>query len=148
MAEFVASGTTVQTVAYRSPVILTTSDPCLKGYIIHRENSGQINLRGIAANPCQRYVKYLVGYSGNIAVAEGGTLGEISVGLALNGEPLDGTIAKSTPAAIGDFNNVSSLKTIKVLVGDNVIVSLENLSASQTNVNFDQNFNVIATRIA
>ena len=45
MAEYVYAAE--QTVAYGQNVLLIGSNPCRKGYIMHRDGSGVLTLRGI-----------------------------------------------------------------------------------------------------
>ena len=45
--------------------------------------------------------------SGLVCVANSGTVGPISLGLSLNGEVLQSSLATVTPAAVEDFFNVS-----------------------------------------
>ena len=73
-----------QTVLADQNVLLQDSIPCNKGYVIHRNGSGILTLRGIVNNPCARFARYFVEFNGNIAVPEGGTPGEISVALAID----------------------------------------------------------------
>lgn len=144
MAEFISSGE--QTVNPGSPIILMDSIPCPKGYVIHRNGSGIITLRGLVNNPCGRFARYLIEYSGNIAVPTGQTVGEISVGLAVAGEPEQGTIAKVTPAAVEEFFNVSASRFITVTSGCCVNIALEN--TSDIPIIADEQFNVVVTRVA
>ena len=51
-------------------------------------------------------------FGGNIAVATGGTAGEISLALSLDGSTLPDSIMTVTPAAVEEFFNVS--RTINV----------------------------------
>ena len=50
--------------------------------------------------------RYLVTFSGNIAVPEGETVGEISLGITQDGEVLGGTIMRATPAAVEEYAEV------------------------------------------
>lgn len=146
MAEFIVNS--AGTVPYGGAIPLITSKGCNKGYIIHREGSGIITLRGIATNPCQRFVRYLVMYSGNIAVPEGGTAGEIALGIAVSGEVENGTIAKTTPAAPEEFFSVSSMRYIDVPVGMAYNIAIENATISGDPLDYDENVSVSITRVA
>jgi hypothetical protein len=95
----------VQTVAVDENVTFMDGErACKKGFISHRSNSGIFFLKG-ATNGCKAV--YRVTFDGNIAVATGGTVEPISVALTINGEALGNATATVTPAAIGDFFNVS-----------------------------------------
>ena len=152
MAEFTYNP--IQTVAAGQPVILNTSIGCTKGYVLHRNESGVVTLRGIVNNPCATFARYQVTFCANIAVPEGGTAGPISVALAIGGEPLPTSRAIVTPAAAEDYFNVTCTATITVPRGCCADVSVENTSESATpattpapSINV-QNANFTVARIA
>ena len=116
----------VQTIAEDENIIFLDGDrACKKGYITHRSGSGVFRLKG-AGNACKTV--YRVTFNANIAVAEGGTVGAISVALQEDGETLQNAVATVTPAAIGDFFNVSFTTFIVIPCGCCVTVSVENVS--------------------
>jgi hypothetical protein len=134
----------VQTVEADENVLFTNgSRACRKGYIQHRDDSGIFTLKG-ASNGCRAI--YKVQFDGNIAIAEGGTVEPISVAISLNGETLRNAFAIVTPAAIGDFFNVSIATFIDIPCGCCVTVSVENTSAT-TAIDV-QNANLIVDRVA
>lgn len=145
MAEFLING--AQTLDFRDPATLITSIGCPKGYVIHREGSGIITLRGIT-NGCQRFARYLIVYSGNIALPEGATPGEISGGLTVSGEPEIGTIARVTPTAAGAFFHIGAQKFIDVPSGCCMNIAFENVSTSQESIDVDEQLNISVTRVA
>ena len=98
MAEFTYNP--VQRVEAGQNVILNTTIGCPKGYVIHRNESGIVILRGAVSNPTSCFARYQVTFNGNIAVPSDGTAGPISVALALDGEPLLTSRAIVTPAAV------------------------------------------------
>ena len=114
---------------------------CHKGYISHRNSSGVFRLKG-ASNGCKAI--YRVTFNANIAVAEGGTVGEISVALQEDGETLGNAVAIVTPAAVGNFFNVSISTFIVIPCGCCVTVAVENTSdgtaidVSNANIIFDR----------
>lgn len=131
-----------QTIAEDENVIFLDGDrACKKGYITHRSGSGVFRLKG-AGNACKTV--YRVTFNANIAVAEGGTVGAISVALQEDGETLQNAIATVTPAAIGDFFNVSLTTFIVIPCGCCVTVSVENISdgtaidVTNSNIIFDR----------
>ena len=141
MAEY--SNAAAQTVAVNGNVLFAETDiPCTRGYVIHREGSGLFTLRS-AANAC--FARYVVDFGANIAVPTGGTAGEISLSVAINGEALASTTMISTPAAVGDFNNVSRAVTITVPNGCCLSISVRNTSDQAITV---QNANITITRVA
>ena len=136
MAEFVKDE--VQTVNPNQPVTLNTSIGCNKGYVYHRNGSGIITLRG-AVNNNSCFARYDVTFNGNIAIPDGGTVGPISVALAIDGEPVLTSRAIVTPAATAanpptqnNFFNVTSTATIDVPRCCCLNVSVENVSESAT----------------
>lgn len=146
MAEY--SYPLVQTVAEDENIIFLDGDRCCKkGYITHRSGAGLFRLKG-ATNGCKAV--YRVTFNANIAVAEGGTVGPISVALQEDGETLQNAIAVVTPAAVGvpdtlaNFFNVSLTTFIVVPCDCCVTVSVENTSdgtaidVTNANIIFDR----------
>ena len=149
MAEFTKND--VQVVQPNAPVVLTTTIGCPQGYVLHRNESGIVTLRGITNN-C--FARYQVTFNGNIAVPEGGTVGAISVAIAIDGEPVLTSKAIVTPAAVDNYFNVTSTAIVTVPKGCCVNVSVENTSESATPATTPapainvQNANLTVTRIA
>lgn len=151
MAEFTYNP--IQLVQPNQPVILNTSIGCTKGYVLHRNESGIVTLRGIVNNPCAGFARYQVTFNANIAVPEDGTVGPIAVALAIEGEPILTSRAIVTPAAVDNYFNVTSTAFITVPAGCCAHVSVENVSTGATataaapaiNV---QNANLVVTRTA
>ena len=83
MAEYVAVAT--QEVAANGNVVFTNTAVRGTNCIKHREGSGIITLRGIT-NQCR--ARYFVDFSANIAIPAGGTVEEISLAIAISGEPV------------------------------------------------------------
>ena len=134
----------VQTVAEDENVLFLDGDrACRKGYVIHRSGSGIFRLKG-ASNTCKTI--YKVQFNANIAVAEGGTVGAISVALQEDGETIGNAVATVTPAAIGDFFNVSVTTFIVIPCCCCVTVSVENISDG-TAIDVE-NANIIIDRVA
>ena len=125
----------VQTVEPGQNVILNDNIPCNKGYVLHRNESGIVILRGIVNNPGCCFARYQVTFNGNIAIPDGGTVGPISVSLAIDGEPILTSRAIVTPAATAtepptseNFFNATSTAIITVPRGCCFTVSVENTS--------------------
>lgn len=152
MAEFAYNP--IQLVEAGQNVILNDVIPCPKGYVLHRNQSGIVTLRGIVNNPCGCFARYQVTFNGNIAVPESGTAGPISVALALDGEPIQTSRAIVTPAAVDEYFNVTSTAIITVPKGCCFTVAVENTSASATPATTPapainvQNANLTVARIA
>ena len=146
MAEY--SYPLVQTVAEDENIIFLDGDRCCKkGYITHRSGAGLFRLKG-ATNGCKAV--YRVTFNANIAVAEGGVVGSISIALQEDGETLTNAVAVVTPAAVGvpdtlaNFFNVSLTTFIVIPCGCCVTVSVENTSdgtaidVANANIIFDR----------
>ena len=159
MAEFTYNP--VQLVQPNQPVVLNTSIACNRGYVLHRNESGIVTLRGVVNNSCGNFARYQVTFNGNIAVPDGGTVGPISVALAIDGEPILTSRAIVTPATAAtdpptteNFFNVTSTAIITVPRCCCFNVSVENTSESATPATTPapailvQNANLTVTRIA
>ena len=138
MAEYTAVA--LQTVA--AGVAFTETAVNGSNCITHREGSGIVKLRGIT-NQCR--ARFLVSYSGNIQIPTGGAVGEISIALSVDGEPLQSAKMIVTPAATQNLQNVSSQAYIDVPRGCCSIVSVMNTSSQAVDV---QNSNLIIIRQA
>ena len=105
-----------QEVALNAPVLFRASIPCNKGYVYHEDETGNFILRGANGNGnrCNCYAHYQVTFNANIAIPEGGTVTPIAVALTVNGEPRLTSRAIFTPAAVGDYGNITSTAIIKV----------------------------------
>lgn len=151
MAEFAYNP--IQLVEPGQNVILDTVIPCNKGYVYHRNQSGIVILRGIVNNSCACFARYQVTFNGNIAIPDGGTVGPISVSLAIDGEPIQTSKAIVTPTVVGAYFNVTSTAIITIPKGCCFTVAVENTSSPTTvggiapaiNV---QNANLTVSRIA
>lgn len=143
MAEFTYNP--VQEVTAGGAIIFNTSIGCPKRYVIHRNESGIVILRGIVNNPQSCFARYQVAFNGNIAVPAGGSAGPISLALAINGEPLLTSQAIVTPPAADQYFNVTSTAFITVPTGCCFTLAVENTSADAINV---QNANLVITRVA
>ena len=144
MAEFTSNA--VQTVAVGQNVLFTESPiPCNRGYVLHREGSGILTLRGIVNNPCGCFARYKIFFGGNIAVPTGGTAGPISVALAIDGEPIPTSSSIVTPAAVEEFWNVSESLYVTVPKGCCYTIAVENTSDQPIEM---QNANIIVERTA
>ena len=150
MAEYLANAT--QLVDLNQPITFSASIPCQNGYVIHEDETGIFILKGATPN-C--FARYQVTYNGNIAVPADGTVGPIAVAIATNGETRPTSRAIVTPAAVEEYNNVTSTAIITVPKGCCFSVSVRAVSgivddaagtpAPSINVT---NSNLVITRIA
>ena len=144
MAEFTSNA--VQEVGVGQNVLFTeTAVPCNRGYIIHREGSGIVTLRGIVNNPNGCFARYKVFFGGNIAIPTGGSTDPISIALAIDGETVPTSSSIVTPAAVGDYWNVSESLYVTVPKGCCYTIAVENTSDQAINI---QNANLIVERTA
>lgn len=149
----------VQTVEPGQNVILNDNIRCPKGYVLHRDESGIVILRGIV-NGCGCFARYQVTFNGNIAVPDGGTVGPIAIALAIDGEPILTSRAIVTPTATAtdpptaeNFFNVTATAIITVPKGCCFTVAVENVSTPTTAGGVApailvQNANLTVSRIA
>lgn len=140
MAEY--TNAYVQSVAPNANVVFTEEPVSGKGCIVHREGSGLITLRGMT-NQCRALFR--VTFGGNIAIPTGGTVGEISIAIAIDGEPVPSATATVTPAAVANFFNVFSSVFIEVPKGCCVTVAVRNINTQAIEV---ENANIIVERVA
>lgn len=146
-----------QTLQPGAAAILENIRPCNKcpQNVIHDDMTPNLALRGIVRNPCcNARAQYNVSFSGNIAVSEGGTAGEIQLALSVNGFIRPLTIAAATPAAAEEYWHVSGDTTVDVAAGCCTEVAVVNASVSATPATTPapaidvRNLNVKVTRIA
>jgi hypothetical protein len=137
----------VQTVAVDENILFLNGNRCCKkGLIIHNDASGVFRVKGVS-NCCKTI--YKVHFNANVAVsdvADGGVLEPISVAITQNGEVLRNAIATVTPAAIGDFFNVSVETFIELPCGCCDTITVRNIS--DTTAIDVVNANLIIDRVA
>lgn len=140
MAEY--TNIALQTVSQGENVTFTETAVSGSSCIGHREGSGIVKMRGLT-NQCR--ARFLVDFSGNIQIPTGGTVGEISLALALDGEPLQATKMIVTPAAVENFFNVSAQTYIDVPKGCCSTIAVQNTSTQAIEV---QNANITVVRVS
>lgn len=134
----------VQTVANDENILFLNGNRCCKkGLIMHNDSSGVFRVKGVS-NCCKTI--YKVHFNANIAIAEGGTVEPISIALTQNGEVLRNAVATVTPAAIGDFFNVSLETFIELPCGCCDTISVRNIS--ETTAIDVINANIVIDRVA
>lgn len=134
----------VQTIANDENVLFLNGNRCCKkGLIMHNDSSGVFRVKGVS-NCCKTI--YKVHFNANIAIATGGTVEPISVALTQNGEVLRNAIATVTPAAIGDFFNVSLETFIELPCGCCDTITVRNIS--ETTAIDVINANIVIDRVA
>lgn len=140
MAEFSNSNTVSVAAGQNLPL----TETAVKGTncIVHREGAGNVTLRGLT-NQCKAVFR--VSFGGNIAIPTGGTVGAISVALAVGGEALNSATAIVTPAAVDQYSNVFTAVFVEVPRGCCVTVALKNTSTQAISI---ANSNLIVERVA
>ena len=132
----------LQTVPANQNVYFTDTITCGNCAITHRDDSGLVTLRGMTG---QCRARFRVSFGANIAVPTGGTVGPISLAIALDGEAARSTTMTVTPTVADAFFNVFSSVFIDVPRGCCVTISVKNI----TDVDIDvQNANLIVDRVA
>lgn len=148
MAEY--SNNLEQTVNANQPVVFTdTPVPCERGFVRHREGTGNFLLSGYVPNQsgcaCRRAksANYLVDFGANIAIPTGGTVGPISLAIAIDGSPILASTMTVTPSAVEQYFNVSRALNVDVWRGCCETLSIVNVGNEPILV---QNSNLIVTR--
>lgn len=132
----------LQTIEANQNVLFTDTVVCGSCSIIHRGGSGLVTLRGIT-NQCR--ARFKVTFGANVALPAGGTVGPISLAIAINGEPVATTTMIETPAAVEEFSNVFSAIYIDVPANCCSQISVRNITDQAIDV---QNANLIVERVA
>ena len=140
MAQYTANA--VQTVAENQNILFTETPICGSCSIMHRAGSGLVNLRGIT-NQCR--ARFKVFFNGNIAIPTGGTVGPISVAIALDGEPVGSSTMIVTPAAVENYFNVAGEVFVNVPTNCCITAAVRNTSDQAILV---QNASLIVERVA
>ena len=140
-AEYTSIAT--QEVAANGIVVFTEAPiPCNRGYVIHREGTGTFKLRGLTE---QCKARYKITFGGNVSIPTGGTAGDISLALALDGEAIPSTIMTDTSATAGRIFNVSTSIFVDVPRGCCANLSVKNINAQPITV---ANANLIVERVS
>lgn len=126
----VFSADAVQTINPGEDAIFSTVvEPCTRGFVRHRNQTGSFLLSGAVACRCKRTADYVVDFGANIAIAEGGTVEPISVGIILDGSTIPASDMIVTPAAVNEYFNVSRQIDADVWAGCCETVTVRNLSS-------------------
>lgn len=151
MAEYSANA--VQLVPPGESIVFTTTVvPCQRGFVRHREGSGNFLLSGWLPNLnrrrcccCRRNAQanYLVDFGANISIPEGGTVGAISVAFALDGSTNPDTTMTVTPAAVDEYFNVSRATNVDIWAGCCESLTIRNTSDQTIQVS---NANIVLSR--
>lgn len=118
----------IENILLNNPITFLDSIPCPNGNIFHQSGTGIFVLRGISNNPCARFARYNLNFTGNIAIPEGGAVTPVATGIIVNGEVWQGSRSIFTPAAVDTYGHVESVATINVPIGCCFTVSVEYIS--------------------
>ena len=136
----------VQTIPAGSTVIFSNDFfPCNKGLIVHQNDSGLFQVRGIVNNPCAEYGKLKINFGANVAIPTGGTVEAITLAITVNGVTEPATTMISTPAAVEEYNSISREVEIPIPRGCCQNVAVTNTSTQAIEV---QNAIIDLDRIA
>lgn len=150
MAEYSANA--VQTVNPGETVIFTEAPvPCNRGLVRHRDGTGNFLLSGFVPNSfsrgccCNRKnsANYLIDFGANIAIPTGGTPGEISIAITIDGSTIPSSTMIATPAAVEEYFNVSRAINAQIWRGCCETIAVRNTSDQPILV---QNANIIFSR--
>lgn len=128
MAEYTAVA--AQTVQPGQDVIFTEqSVPGLRDLVRHRDGSGNFLFSGNVCGGCRcsRSIVYPVDFGANVAIPEGGTVGPVSLALVIDGSVIPASTMTVTPAAAGDFFNISRQIGVEVWRGCCETVAVRNI---------------------
>ena len=132
----------LQTVLAGANVQFTDTVVPGKACTMHRPGSGLVSLRGLT-DQCR--ARYKISFGGNIAVPTGGTVGAISLAIAIDGEAIAATTMTVTPAAVEEFFNVFGAVYLDIPRGCCSQISVRNVNTQTIEV---QNANLIIERLA
>lgn len=139
MAEYSANA--VQTVQPNGFAVFTaTVVPCDLGLIGHSDDTPIFSLDGWRPNnstPCCRRNKptqYDVQVNMNVALSEGATVEPIMVAISIDGVAYPLSEMDSTPAAVGEFNNIGNDLTIPILRNCCQTVAVQNISTQPIDI--------------
>jgi len=136
----------IQTIPAGGTVVFSNDFfPCNKGLIIHQNDSGLFQVRGIVNNPCAQFGKLKIHFGCNVAIPNGGTVSPVTLAVTVNGVTEPATTMISTPAAAEEFNNISREVEIPIPRGCCQNVSVTNTSTQAIEV---QNAIIDLDRIA
>ena len=98
----------IQTIPAGGTIIFSNDFfPRNKGLIVHQNDSGLFQVRGIVNNPCAEYGKLKINFGANVAIPTGGTVESVTLAITVNGVTEPATTMITTPAAVEEYSNVS-----------------------------------------
>ena len=122
----------VQTIPSGQAAVFNTVIACPCRHVLHANESSVITMMGTPNTRDACFATYDLDFKANIALSEGATVGPIAVTISNEGEALQIAQAIVTPAAVGDYFNVSCTAVINVPKGCCAHVGVENISVGTT----------------
>lgn len=127
----VLSNTTAQT--------LTPGQSIAFDKVVHKSGNAECHRMGTGSVKLKMPGVYAVDFSGNISSTVAGTPQLV---IELGGDPLNETTMKSTPAATGDFNNVSTGTKVRNCCGDYDRITVTNNGTIDVVVDANSNLRI------
>lgn len=126
----VYSADAVQTINPGEDAVFSiVSVPDRTGLIRHRLGTGSFLLSGRTRCRCKKFANYKVDFGANIAIAEGGTVEPIIIGVTLDGSTIPASSMEVTPAAVENYFHVSNTIEADVFAGCCETITIRNLSS-------------------
>ena len=132
----------IQTVAANQNIQFTETAIPGSCSMFHRDGSGLVTLRGLTT---QARARFHVQFGGNVALSTGATVAPVQFVIAVGGEPILSTQMIITPAAVGNYFNVSASIFLDVPAGCCQNISVKNTGTTSADI---QNANLIIERVA
>lgn len=132
-----ATANTLQTINAGQNAIFTSTfiTPQEYGIILPNANDNAIYLRGLPIRSrlcgcCMRdfFSEFYASFSANIAIPTGGTVEAISIALTVDGDPIPASTMIVTPAAVEEFQNISTQIFVPIPKGSLGSLAVENIS--------------------
>lgn len=131
-----------QTVEANASVLFTTALSSGSQSILWRAGSSIVTLRGLGP---QLRSRFRITYHANVALSADADVSPIEIAVRVSGEALAPSRAVSTPAAVGEFNNVSATTLVDVPAGCCTQISLANIGTTSIDT---ENVDLIVERVA
>lgn len=126
MAEYLTRDA-VENVALNTAIPFLDSIPCPNGNVMHESGSGIFVLRG-NTNNC--FARYVVEFTGNVAIPTGGAITPIATAIVVSGERKVGSRSIYTPTVVDAYGNVTSRAVVTVPRGCCFALSVEYINGA------------------
>ncbi len=126
MAEYLTRDA-VENVALNTAIPFLDSIPCPNGNVMHESGSGIFVLRG-NTNNC--FARYVVEFTGNVAIPTGGAITPIATAIVVSGEQKVGSRSIYTPTVVDAYGNVTSRAVVTVPRGCCFALSVEYINGA------------------